>query len=349
MRWRANYNGDVGHLEMMVVQLEEVRSLLERDTANHARLALILLDNAAENLMFHAIETALMFNPQSERILRQWDEIVAQTNSPSAIRERDRVYATYIPKGKRRQLEYKFDAKIDFLQERDQIESTTARVLKKLHRHRNQLYHRDIINFVTIQSACLIYFDVVCTLLETLRLFGFRVLIPEIPPVLAKYGAPATDWGPPGTRVITAQLRSGLGIDGESLKQTLVTHLTSRLDELESNLVRVGRTLFNPFLEKAPSPTWRELIVRLAQVHEEREAPPSFEALLKLKLPYGVADIPKWRDAVASLEPMNRQLNLFAAFADIEDEFEPFELQVDGLTERISHEVQMEEDMRRGK
>jgi hypothetical protein len=40
---------------------------------------------------------------------------------------------------------------------------------------------------------------------------------------------------------------------------------------------------------------------------------------------------------------------LFAAFADIEDHFEPLEVQVNDLVERIDLDLEREVDMRRGK
>ncbi|GAA2522951.1 hypothetical protein GCM10010201_21440 [Pilimelia columellifera subsp. columellifera] len=43
---------EVPRVELMAVQLQEAKDLLERETAVHARLAFVLLDNAAEIMMF---------------------------------------------------------------------------------------------------------------------------------------------------------------------------------------------------------------------------------------------------------------------------------------------------------
>jgi hypothetical protein len=52
---------------------------------------------------------------------------------------------------------------------------------------------------------------------------------------------------------------------------------------------------------------------------------------------------------VADLQEADDRPELFAAFADIEDAFEPFEEHVTDLDVRIKQEVERELDLRRGK
>ena len=52
---------------------------------------------------------------------------------------------------------------------------------------------------------------------------------------------------------------------------------------------------------------------------------------------------------MADLQEVGDRLELFAAFADIEDAFEPFEEQMTDLDVRIELEEQREMDLRRGK
>jgi hypothetical protein len=235
------------------------------------------------------------------------------------------------------------------LQERGCIEVTEGRVLRKLHRYRNELYHRDTIRAETIRSACLLYFDLVCSLFERLRQFGLNTFVKTPPPLLAKYLPPEVDWGLPSPEMIAAHLRAGLDIDDSTLQQTLIAHLTSRLDDLDASIAYAERALFAVMLKLAPDGPWREVVIRLAQVHEDHDLPPSIDDLLKLKLRYGLGDLSKWRASVERMYELDDKLSLFAAYADIEDEFEPFEVYVDDLTERLHYEEQMEEDIRRGK
>ena len=67
MGWRSVRVDNVPRLVLMTVQLEEAKALIERNTAAHARLAFILLDNAAEVLMFRNVEVLLSSNPDAGR------------------------------------------------------------------------------------------------------------------------------------------------------------------------------------------------------------------------------------------------------------------------------------------
>jgi hypothetical protein len=59
---------DLGRLEMMAVQLDEARNLLDRGTVSHTRLAFILLDNAAEVILRRNAEVEVADNMFLERI-----------------------------------------------------------------------------------------------------------------------------------------------------------------------------------------------------------------------------------------------------------------------------------------
>ena len=88
----------------MTVQLEEAKALIERNTAAHARLAFILLDNAAEVLMFRNVEVLLSSNPILEGIVRQWDEILEESDDPEARRQRDEVAADVVSRARRKKI-----------------------------------------------------------------------------------------------------------------------------------------------------------------------------------------------------------------------------------------------------
>src|SRR6266496_4702074 len=210
-------------LEMMTVQLEEAKGFIERDTVVHARLAFILLDNAAEVLMRRNVETILSGNRMLEGILSQWKEILTQTDDPEARRHHDEVEQKVISKRKRIQLANLFPVKVNFIREHGGITTTEARVLNKLHQYRNELDHRDHIRLNIIQSACLFYFDVVCSLFEKLEQYDLVpvTLMMTAPPVLQKYNPAGTTRGYPSEEMIAQHLRSGLGLDDASLAEAL--------------------------------------------------------------------------------------------------------------------------------
>jgi hypothetical protein len=337
---------------MMAVQLDEASAFLARKTVSHARLAFILLDNAAEVIMRRNVEVGLAGNRLMERVLSQWKEILEQDPANAeARRHHDEVATEVVPRAARRELARSFDAKVDFIRDHGDIRETESRVLKKLHRYRNELYHRDRVRPETVQSACLLYFDMACTLFERLAQSHFTTVTPhmEAPPALRKFKAhETTAEGYPTEGQIAATLRAGLGIDEPSLKEALAGHLTGRLDDLDETISRAESSLFGAIAELAPSGPWRQAIINLAQ-WEKESLPGSIDQLLATRVRYGEADLAAWRQKVARLREVSGRLELFAAFADIEDAFEPFEELMTDLDVRIELEEQRESDLRRGK
>jgi hypothetical protein len=93
---RSVRTDDLPRLILMTVQLEEAKALIERNTSAHGRLAFLLLDNAAEVLMFRNVEVLLTGNPRLEDLVRQWEEILQRTDDPEARRQRDELTAQIV-------------------------------------------------------------------------------------------------------------------------------------------------------------------------------------------------------------------------------------------------------------
>ncbi|RCG31215.1 hypothetical protein DQ384_10765 [Sphaerisporangium album] len=330
---------DVSRNELMAVQLEEAGRLIERGTAAHARLAFILLDNAAELLMARKIEHDLMFNPFYERILMRWDEILQHTNDADARVRRDEIKAAIIPKAKVKELHRLFDSKVDFLVEKDHIAIVEGRVLKKLHRYRNELYHRDRIRAATVRSVSLLYFELACSLVERGDHWPLGEAVNRTSPELDRFNPSGNKAWMPTASMIVSHLRSGLGLDPAGLKDVLLMHLSSRLDELEADVAWASEML--------PG-FWPDAVIRLAQVHEDG-FPDSLQQLIDANLKYGAPDVQGWRQAVEDIRRHDDVLELFTAFADLEDEFEPLEVHVSGLVARLDGELQTQIDLARGK
>ena len=101
-------------------------------------------------------------------------------------------------------------------------------------------------------------------------------------------------------------------------------------------------------MKLAPSGPWRKATIHLAQ-WEKDDLPASFDELLAAPVRYREADVAAWRQKVSGMREISGRLELFAAFADIEDAFEPFEEMVTDLDVRIGLEEQREMDLQRGK
>lgn len=71
----------------------------------------------------------------------RWDEILADNpGDAEARRQCDAVHAEIVPERARRELSRSFDESVDFVRGRGGIRETEARVLRKLHWYRNELY-----------------------------------------------------------------------------------------------------------------------------------------------------------------------------------------------------------------
>jgi hypothetical protein len=81
----------------------------------------------------------------------------------------------------------------------------------------------------------------------------------------------------------------------------------------------------------------------------EESLPGSIDELLATPVRYGGADLTAWRQKVTELRELSGRLELFAAFADIEDVLEPFEELMTDLDVRIELEEQREMNLRHGK
>ena len=74
-----------------------------------------------------------------------------------------------------------------------------ARVLKKLHKYRNEAYHRDQLRLGTLMSAIKIYVYLVCSLMQDFPMHGtggFIHLPPRPPAGLVKYLEDSETWVP---------------------------------------------------------------------------------------------------------------------------------------------------------
>lgn len=116
-------------------QLEEAINQLEKETPTGARLALLLLDNLVEILMYRYINSEFAE-----------DELYNQSSSlkySASERINVRKY---------------FDEKVKLINKLEVIDDDTAIILRKVHELRNEAYHLDILreNVLLTMLNCII-------------------------------------------------------------------------------------------------------------------------------------------------------------------------------------------------
>ena len=86
-----------------------------------------------------------------------------------------------------KKIERDFNAKCDYLGQRGLLAGPQVRILKKLHKYRNETYHRDVLRPATLASAAKIYIYLVCSMMRNFPVYMIALLASDPPPALARY------------------------------------------------------------------------------------------------------------------------------------------------------------------
>ena len=237
-------------LERTAVQLWEAKRLAEYEDVAHGRLALLLLDNAAETCLMRSAKSFLIYVEWYGNMAYQLRD--AHLNDVEGQRLKSEIDAKTLSKRRRRQIERNFNDLVDYVFAQDSfgLKSEFAECLKILHRYRNAAYHRDTVWPDVLGPAVQIYFFLCCHLLKNERqLFHQIDLIPT--PVAEIFGdqVPTSTW--PGGTIDSATLGSELadfflrtqGLDHAGVASALSAHLLGRLAAIDRHLTTIGESV----------------------------------------------------------------------------------------------------------
>ena len=173
-------------LERLVVHVEEAVRLGTMTDEAHLRLGLMLLDSAAELLMHRQCEWLLNEAEMYRRLLGNAQAMYDATGKGAeAIAE---YRAKALSSTRIKKIEHDFNAKCDYLRERGLLAAPQVRILKKLHKYRNETRHRDELRPATLASAAKIYIYLVCSMMRDFPVY--MMVLPwdsEPPSALARY------------------------------------------------------------------------------------------------------------------------------------------------------------------
>ncbi|MCA2218029.1 hypothetical protein [Jidongwangia harbinensis] len=331
----------------MIVQLDEVRRLIKVGRVPQLRLAHILLDSAVELIMHRMVEEYLQWEDrdfdQLENLyrMRKWRKNGTQMQRRFANRlteaelegEIARLEPLVTSKATRRDIKGKFPCKVEFLVEKGALPQALVPVLRKLHAYRNETYHRDHHRTGILLPAVLIYFDIVCTVLDLYHP-GTMIRADEVGPELARL---RPDWRAESPfeipHIAATKLREEVGLDLSALQDALADHLSLRLEELLSGLEYIDQN--NPRRNAGEA-------IRLMQVgNDDVDAIFNPDVLLSRRLPITVQDIRDWAERAEALREVADRDALFAEFAALEDLFEPLERRVNEAVWQIDERANM--------
>lgn len=328
-------------LELIVVQLEEAKGLIEKGRVPYLRLAFILLDSVTELILHRTVQTALSDQEMLTGLLSTYKELAAKGHVKAA-EEIPSIEARIIPKSQLKNIDRNFDAKVALLVDRGTLDPAFGPVLQKLHKYRNEMYHRDKLRREVLRPATLIYFDSACTALDSYNqqcmAYGSTPLGPELTRFTGGRMAGFMEQGLP--QRIAAQLRREVGLDLPQVRSALAQYLDARLDEIGDGLTFIEDNLGVPHL--VPGDALRLVQANLA-------ANPTLEQVRGKKYPYSKADMERWRNEISALKSISDKHDLVREYAAIEDAFEPLEQLVDKAVMDVDREVQLQIDIARGK
>lgn len=329
-------------LELVIVQFEEVKRLIEVGRVPQLRLAFILLDSAVELIMHRQTQDALALEHWDFRRLENYRRAEDDGRGNELIRaEIKELEGQVTSKGKRKKVERSFPDKIDFLVERGSLPNEVGPVLKRLHEYRNETYHRDHHRLEVIRPAVLIYFDTACTVLSTYSpgSVANEDTGPELDRFIEGFNGRYDPFDLPERAA--NKLREEVGLDLDVVRDALTKHLLGRLEELEEN-IRYVEGFFHDLL---PGDALR--IIQVAEY--DIDAIFNRDVMRSRTYPHDEGDFVTWRERAAALSGIAEKHALFTEFAAIETSFEELERQALSSVEQIDDQVQMQLDAHRGK
>ncbi len=326
-------------LLFVLYQIDEARRQIEAGRLEQLRIALLLLDNAAE-LQFDR-------RVREEMVIDEWNEntrslalLIPEGERPELLR--DLVAWIPLTQREKRSLNRTYDKKLEFLSHRRSlIDPRLAGVLAYLHRYRNEAYHEGRVREATLRTACLILLEANCQLLETLS-YSTRFASDE------DYGWFTERFGMKRAPLVTSgafaarALRADVSADPLAVAESLAEHLSSRLDELWENL---------DFIVDGSRLATREAAYTAAQllaaVKQGRASPELLveQYTAEMTLDDVAAIVPLIDGVRMSAAP----LDAFMVFSELETRLEVIEAPIDGLVEMIDRHVQQHVDLALGK
>lgn len=334
-------------LTYIVFQLDEALRYIDDGRIERLRLALLLLDNAAELQLDRRVRDHLAIEEVNERTREQ--TILLTGLVPESRAELPAILAEIVAwepltKAQKRAVDRYFDEKLRFLSERyKDLDPALARVISYLHRYRNEAYHEARVRAETVRTAALIYFEANCSLLLTIFAVQSYASNEDYSWLEERFG------------IRSSGLLVGGGLQGvvDRLREPVLPTLSTVVDALTSHLhSRIADLLADlDFIVDGSRPTTRGEAARVAQLYAALERgdvvgstdPDTYAGRWTLG---SLEDTAK---SIRSLGDAVDRLGAFARFADIEQEIEAFEQDVRPLGSFVDRMVDEEVDRLRGK
>jgi hypothetical protein len=342
----------VEKFRLFVEQLEMIRRLLDTKSPIDSKVAIILLDNVGDALMYR-------------RFVQEFDE-----DSYLAVIKRPRFTLS-----KRIEILQDFKAKVNALAGLKFINLEDASVLKIGHSYRNAAYHRDVHNPRVTNEIARILFDSVSSLFNAYYKNGASVGGIHLEAWgLSNYGVTGNfiSFESASTTVIR-KLRHGISITLVEARTALQNDIESRLRKLDCEIAKIP--IIGPesldeglkqaeFSEEHPREEFlqelRELNYRITLGQGDRIAAKEYrsaEALAQRRRRKAYSDFVPICSSVLlarlkrsqTLRKARSMSALLFGYQDLDTKVSRFEVSIEQIAIAFDRAVQLEIDLRRGK
>lgn len=331
-------------LVLIVCQLEESKRFIKTDDVAYLRMALLLLDNASEVLMYRAVVDALQNDDIYDHMFSY-----ARERMPKEEYEKFKAGTSYelIPKSKLKAILRYYDEKVDFLIERENLEEAVGDVLKSMHRYRNEAYHRDVVRKATIKPAVILLYELVCHLLETLNPGGMSYSSGDNwSEFCQKYKLDnymSVMHG--GLEKIVASLRDSMALSCTDLGKLFSEHVHDRIEDMGESLEFIikNTTGADDLADELKRIQYWKKYERLPIKKEDQDEFDHYSPK------YSIESFSEWKRAADALLEEREKLEVFNKFSKIEAALEPLEEMISEVAGLVDQAIQAEIDRIRGK
>jgi hypothetical protein len=338
-------------LRLLVEQLAMIRGLLDGGSGVDAKVAIILLDNVADSLMYR-------------RCLQEFEK-----DSELAMIRRPRFTLA-----KQSEALWDFKTKVNLLNGIDFMSDEDAAVLKIGHSYRNAAYHRDSHNPRVTNELGRLLFAAVSSLFRSYYNNGVSSggFAPE--QWLSKYGLRTNHIRFRGASIsIAAKLVQGITITFQEAQEAFQNDFTSRVEEIEREIKKLEvnddadldeglkRAEFSEthaheqFSEKLRELNYRVVAGDAESVDAkkyraaQKSANRKMEKELTKFVPVCSTKLLKKLKSTTTLKTVKNVSALLYAYQDLDSKLTKFEDSVEQLAIMIDRALQREIDIRRGK
>jgi hypothetical protein len=331
-------------MTFILLQLDEACRYIKDGRLAQLRVALLLLDNAAEILLERSVGNELNWENIHERIRTK--VIIIPENQRTKDLQNFAEWQPLTQKDKAAIFRF-FGKKLMFLVERaKKLDARFVKPLLHLHKYRNEAYHKGKVRKETIETAAKLYLEINCELLLNLSLGGTCYASNEDYSWLEnKYNA--------GDKIVLAgdglfkkavkEFRKQIKINDETVVRILGNHLESRIREVHNDLDFIVTNTGCPDKETAIHDSLTiaaDIRKHYGKIKKSKD---------NLHPRYSLEYLDVLTSKLSEIYAARNSLEAFGIFSDIETELEPIEEDISEVAVEIDNEIQMQIDIARGK